>query len=57
MDTQLKIQYTIVAIIILASIVWVAVKVWRTCRRKNASSSGCCGCAIADKCRKPAKDR
>ncbi len=56
MDLQLKIQYTLVAVIVLGALVWISVKVWRTCRRKNESVSGCCGCAIADKCKKPAKD-
>lgn len=56
MDIQLKIQYTVVAIIMLGAIIWIAVKIWRGCRRKNRQASGCCACALAESCKKPAKD-
>lgn len=53
MDLQLKIQYTIVGVIILAAIVWVAVRVYRTRRNRSKLSSGCCGCALSDACNRP----
>ena len=45
------IQYTIVGIIVVAAIVWIFVKSIR--RRKSGGS--CCGCALADSCRRPDK--
>lgn len=47
MDKNILIQYTIVAILILGAIVWIAVKAIRASRGKGKS---CCGCVLSDKC-------
>ena len=48
--TDMVIQYSIVGVILLAALGWI---LWKTFskNKKNASGS-CCGCAIADTCKK-----
>ncbi|MCH5234033.1 MAG: FeoB-associated Cys-rich membrane protein [Muribaculaceae bacterium] len=48
--TDIIIQYTIVGLILLAVCVWIIWKLTR--KRKNTPSNSCCGCAIADSCKK-----
>lgn len=45
------IQYTLVGIIILGAIVWIIVK----SIRNRKSGATCCGCALADSCRRADK--
>lgn len=50
---SLKIQYTLIGIIVLIALVWAAVRFHRTIKRKNSS---CTGCSLKDNCKKnPAK--
>lgn len=48
MDRNLAIQYTAVAIIILAALTWLVVRFIK--RVKNKSRKSCCGCVLSDKC-------
>lgn len=48
MDINLAIQYTAVAIIILAALTWLVVRFIK--RVKNKSRKSCCGCVLSDKC-------
>lgn len=50
MDKNLALQFTAVAVIILAALLWIAVKVIRM--RKKKSVSPCCGCSLVDNCNK-----
>ncbi len=43
-----KVQYIIVAAILVGAIVWIIVGIVR--RKKKKVSSPCCGCSIADTC-------
>lgn len=52
MDTNIIIQYTIVGVIILAAVIWIAMKAFKKNRNKNSS---CCGCALSDNCATPKK--
>ena len=49
LTTGLIIQYSIVGVILLALCIWM---IWKAVRKKNKPSGGCCGCAIADTCKK-----
>ena len=45
------IQYTIVGLILLGSIIWI---IRRSLKKNNNPKGGaCCGCALAEKCSKP----
>lgn len=44
-----KVQYTIVAVILLGAIVWIVVN---TVRKRKKKGSSCCGCSLADVCSK-----
>lgn len=48
------IQYALVGIILAAIIIWIVWKMIKL-RKKGATLNSCCGCAIADSCRKPEK--
>lgn len=48
MSTNLIIQYTAVAILIILALIWIVVKSIRA--RKNGT--GCSGCSLAEKCAK-----
>ncbi len=41
------IQYLIVGVILLASAIWIVVKV---VRKKHGKDSGCCGCSLQESC-------
>lgn len=43
------VQYSIVGVILLVVCLWLIMKVTR---KNNKNSGGCCGCAIAEKCKK-----
>lgn len=45
-DRNMAIQYTIVALILILAIVWMVLKF----RKHSKKGSGCCGCALSDKC-------
>lgn len=47
-DYNLIIQTTIVAVIVLAAIVWLVRRFYRILRNRGASK--CCGCALSEKC-------
>lgn len=44
---SLAVQYTLVAICVLAAFVWIVVKAYR---KSKSGSHGCCGCSLADTC-------
>lgn len=48
--TSLIIQYILVGIILLAAIVWIAIRLFRL--RKKGAGRSCCGCSLADSCNK-----
>lgn len=50
LTTEIIIQYSIVGLILLAACVWIILKIAR--KNKNKQSGACCGCAIADSCKK-----
>lgn len=52
MDKNLAIQYTAVAIVILAAIVWA---VYKLITKKNKGGS-CSGCSLSENCSKVNKD-
>lgn len=43
-----RVQYTIVAAILICAIVWIIIRIVR--KRKKKGASPCCGCSIADVC-------
>lgn len=48
--TDLVIQYSIVGLILLLALGWI---IWKSLnKRKKGAGSACCGCAIADSCKK-----
>ena len=47
------VQYVIVGIIILATILWI---VARTVKNQKKKTSGCCGCSLQDACAKNHKE-
>ena len=47
--TAQKIQYIAVFVILAGVIVWI---IWSLFRRKSGEHSGCCGCGLADACKK-----
>lgn len=49
LTTDLIIQYSIVGLILLAACVWIILKIKK---RKKNDSDACCGCTIADSCKK-----
>lgn len=59
---SLKLQYTIVAVIILAALIWLVVRIVRM-RNRNSCRCGdeeskphaCGGCALSDACKSPRK--
>ncbi|MCH5242135.1 MAG: FeoB-associated Cys-rich membrane protein [Muribaculaceae bacterium] len=51
-STELIIQYSIVGLILLLVCCWI---LWKIFRKEKKSSGGCCGCAIADTCKKAHK--
>ena len=51
MDTQTAIQWTIVALAVAGALIWLVVKVVKLRKIKN-EGGGCCGCSIADSCKK-----
>ena len=53
LSIDLIIQYTIVGVILLAAFGWILWKMVN--KRKNKVSGSCCGCAIADSCKKVQK--
>lgn len=53
MNTNIAIQYTAVAIIIIAALVWLVIKFVK--RSRKASKDGCCGCALSEKCSRTEK--
>ena len=44
---SLVMQYVIVAVIIIAALVWIGVKIFS---KKNKGRGGCCGCSLAEHC-------
>lgn len=44
---SLVMQYVIVAVIIIAALVWIGVKIFS---KKNKGKGGCCGCSLAEHC-------
>ncbi|MDE6561594.1 MAG: hypothetical protein K2K75_09450 [Muribaculaceae bacterium] len=49
-----SIQYIIVGVILIASAIWIIVKI----RRKNqGKDSGCCGCSLQDACKNKQKNQ
>lgn len=53
LDNNMIIQYTIVGIIILIALIWLAVKVIR--KSKGKDKGACCGCALSEKCMEKGK--
>ena len=52
MDTNLAIQYTVVGILVAIACVWIIIKAVKT---SKGESTGCAGCALAEKCNKKGK--
>ncbi|MBD5218539.1 MAG: hypothetical protein HDS73_08645 [Bacteroidales bacterium] len=52
MSTNYAIQYTIVGIIILAALIWIAVKANRARRQKTLSNGPCASCSLSKACNK-----
>lgn len=52
---DLIIQYTVVGIVLLLACGWIFWKIFRKQKEKNRG--GCCGCAIADTCKKAKKNK
>ncbi|MCH5228912.1 MAG: FeoB-associated Cys-rich membrane protein [Muribaculaceae bacterium] len=50
MNTSLVIQYSVVGLILLAAFVWIGWKAFK--KNKKNSRGSCCGCALADSCKK-----
>lgn len=48
--TDMIIQYSIVGLILLAALGWILWKMFR--KNKKSESGSCCGCSIADTCKK-----
>lgn len=49
LESDLIIQYSIVCLILLAAIVWIIMKI---VKKNKTRQSGCCGCTIAETCKK-----
>lgn len=49
-DKTYAIQYTIVAIIIIAAIVRIIIGLRKIHKRSARGEGGCCGCTLADNC-------
>ncbi|MCM1290905.1 MAG: hypothetical protein NC201_01175 [Prevotella sp.] len=49
MNTNLLIQYTVVAIIILIALIWIILRVTKIAKKKDANT-GCCGCSLKTNC-------
>lgn len=54
-DYNLIIQTSVVAVLVIAAIIWMVRSVVRL--RKSKGSSACSGCALSGKCSKPLKTR
>lgn len=50
MSTNEIIQYSLVGVILLSSLVWIVVKTFK----HNKSKGGCCGCNLQQTCNKAA---
>lgn len=53
LTADMIIQYSIVGLILLVACGWIIWKLFK--KRKDKPSGSCCGCAIADSCKKAKK--